>query len=86
MALTGVFPYPEGTTPEMLLGGEVGPQFDFIPDVLRPVFDRAAAFDPALRYDSAEEFAADLARSCGCPDVLLRPDAPISIEPADDAP
>ncbi|MBQ7667506.1 MAG: serine/threonine protein kinase [Kiritimatiellae bacterium] len=86
LALTGFFPYREGVSTDDFLAGGVRPHFDYLPDVLMPAFNMATAYNPGERYASAGEFAIDLARLCGCPDILENPDAPVKLEAAEEAP
>lgn len=86
LALTGAYPYPAGTTTDDFLSGNIRPDFGYLPEVLRPVFAKATAFQPYDRYDSAEVFAADFICKCGCPDVLDTPDEAIVVEQAEAGP
>ena len=84
LMLMGCYPFPAGTTVDDLLQG-VRPDFSALPDPLRGVLAKGAAYEVSFRYQGVAEFVRDVVAACGCTEVCRDVFAPVHVRTAAEA-
>lgn len=84
LMLMGCYPFPAGTTVDDLLQG-VRPDFSALPDPLRGVLAKGAAYEVSFRYQGVAEFVRDVVAACGCTEVCRDVFAPVLVRTAAEA-
>ena len=84
LMLMGCYPFPAGTTVDDLLEG-VRPDFSALPEPLRGVLAKGAAYEVSFRYQGVAEFVRDVVAACGCTEVCRDVFAPVFVRSAAEA-